>query len=580
MTRAAVPAAVNVPARDHQPRSSAAARVVVFGVLAVVAALAVGLLVASLVPGDVLAERLLGAAGEARTGAFTQELIAQIDGRLRLAAGALLFFSAGLVVWRGAFADLLHVTLEDFAWPRWPNQTDALAVGLPTLLAVGLRLPFLNQPMRYDESLTFNEFASRPLYYGLSFYPDPNNHLLNTLFMHVAYAGLGNQPWILRLPALIGGVLLVPATYGLTRLLSGQRGAALLAALLVSGSSYLVEYSTNARGYTLQALCFVVMLSLVTLAVRRDSPSALLLAALVGAVGAYALPTMLYGVLIAAAWFALEAWRVRLVRIRAGHLVVSGLLLGLVVVLAYLPVVLVSGADKLVTNRFVMPLDAAALVNELPGSLLRTWALWNRDVPLPIGAVLLLGFCFVSYGEIRRQRVPLGILALGICLALVLVQRVAPFERVWLFLLPLYLALASLGIVGLGALAGRWGNLVTWLACLFAFMLALAVLRSGSLLRSTETGTFTDAEAVALSLRGRLAAGDAVITTLPTSLPELQYYFPRAGLGIDTLVRPAADADHLYVVAAPDEVPVIPGWGPAEVVQRFSASVLFSFQRT
>jgi hypothetical protein len=99
-------------------------------------------------------------------------------------------------------------------------------------------------------------------------------------------------------------------------------------------------------------------------------------------------------------------------------------------------------------------------------------------------------------------------------------------------------------------------------------------------LRSTETGTFTDAEAVALSLRGGLAAGDAVITTLPTSLPELQYYFPRAGLGIDTLVRPAADADHLYVVAAPDEMPVIPGWGRAEVVQRFSASVLFSFQRT
>ncbi len=578
MTRAAAPAAVNVSARDHLPRSSAT-RVVVLAVLALVMALAIGLLLASLVPGDVLAGRLLGAAGEARTGAFTQELIAQIDARLRLAAGVLLLLTAGLVVWRGAFADLLHLTFDDFAWPRWPNQTDALAIGLPMLLTVGLRLPFLNQPMRYDESLTFNEFASRPLYYGLSFYPDPNNHLLNTLLMHVTYAGLGNQPWILRLPALIGGVLLVPATYGLTRVLSGQRGTALLAALLVAGSSYLVEYSTNARGYTLQALCFVVMLSLVTLAVRRDSPSALLPAALVGAVGAYALPTMLYGVLIAAAWFALEAWRVRLVRIRAGHLVVSGLLLGLVVMLAYLPVVLVSGADKLVSNRFVVPLDAAALVNELPGSLLRTWALWNRDVPLPIAAVLLLGFCFVSFGEIRRQRVPLGILALGTCVVLVVVQRVAPFERVWLFLLPLYLALASMGIVGLGALAGRWGNLVTWLACLFAFMLSIAVLRSGSVLRSTETGTFTDAEAVALSLRGRLGAGDAVVTTLPASLPELQYYFPRAGLGIEALVRPPAEAQHLYVVTSRDSGAAIPGWGRAEVLERFPQSEVLVLQR-
>src|SRR5439155_24862037 len=199
-------------------------------------------------------------------------------------------------------------------------RVEALAIGLAMLLAAGLRLAFMSQPMRYDEALTFNEFASRPLYYGLSFYPDPNNHLLNTLLMPVAYVGLGNQPWVLRLPAFVGGVLLVPATYGLSRLLYGHRGAALLAALLVAGSSYLVEYSTNARGYTLQALCFVIMLSLVTLAVRRDRLSALLLAALVAAVGAYAVPTMLYGIVVAAAWFGIEARRIHLSRIRPGHL--------------------------------------------------------------------------------------------------------------------------------------------------------------------------------------------------------------------------------------------------------------------
>src|SRR5437899_12048877 len=84
-------------------RRVSAAWVVVLGVLGLVAALAIGLLAASLVPGDVLAARLLGAAGEARTGAFTQELIAQIDARLRLAAGVLLVLTAGLAVYRGAF---------------------------------------------------------------------------------------------------------------------------------------------------------------------------------------------------------------------------------------------------------------------------------------------------------------------------------------------------------------------------------------------------------------------------------------------------------------------------------------------
>ena len=578
MTRAAAPAAVNVSARDRQPRGSAA-RVVVFGVLTLVAALAIGLLAASLVPGAVLVGRLLGAASATSGGAFTQELVAQIDSRLRLAAGVLFLLAAGVFVGRGAFADLVQTAFSDFAWPRRPERMEALAIGLPILLAIGVRLAFLNQPMRYDEALTFNEFASRPLYYGLSFYPDPNNHLLNTLLVHVAFAGLGNQPWVLRLPALIGGVLLVPATYGLTWVLNGQRGA-FLAALLVAGSSYLVEYSTNSRGYTLQALCFVVMLSLVTLAVKRDSRSALLLAALVAAVGAYAVPTMLYGIVIAAAWFSLEARRVHLIRIRTGHLVVSGLVLGLVSTLTYLPVVLVSGADRVVSNRFVVPLDAASLLNELPGSLLRTWAFWNRDVALPIAAVLVIGFGFASFREMRRGRVPLGLVALGVCLGLVLVQRVAPFERVWLFLLPLYLAIASAGLVGLGSVLGRWGNLVTWLACLFAFQLAIATLVSGSVLRSTETGTFADAAAVAYSLRGKLASGDAVVTTLPASLPELQYYFPKVGLPIDTLVRPPEQAEHVYVVAAPDDVPAIPGWGRPEQLQRFPGSVVLALQKS
>ena len=162
--------------------------------------------------------------------------------------------------------------------------------------------------MRYDEALTFNEFASRPLYYALSFYPDPNNHLLNTLLMHFSAGALGSAPWVLRLPAFVAGVLLVPATYALAQLLYGPR-AAFLSAVLVAVSSYLVEYSTNSRGYTLQALGFVALLGLVIVAVRRDSPTALLLAALVAALGAYAVPTMFYGVVVAAIWLGIQMRR-------------------------------------------------------------------------------------------------------------------------------------------------------------------------------------------------------------------------------------------------------------------------------
>ncbi len=545
------------------PRPTAAHRVVLL-VLVLGAALGGLLLVLSLVPSPLLAGRLLGAAGEARTGAYTQELSASADARLRFAGVLVLVLVAGLAVTRAAFQDLVAATLRDAsARPRLTVAT-LLLVSIPTLFALVVRVPFLNQPMRYDEALSFNEFASRPLYYGLSFYPEPNNHLLNTLLMHAVFLVGGNQPWLLRLPALVAGVLLVPATYWLARLLYGP-SAAILAAVLVAASSYLIEYSTNARGYTLQALCFVTMLSLAIVAARRRSLSALLLASLVAVLGAYAVPTMLYGVAVVAVWLLIDR------RVAPRHLLASGLVLGLVTTVLYVPVMVISGPDKLAANRFVVPLTFAELPGELSHSLASTWAFWNRDVPWLLAALLVFGFCVTVVTEIRQRRVPLGVVALVVCLLLVLLQRVAPFERVWLFLLPLYLSIASAGLARF--VDGRLVGLV------FGGVLAYTTLTSGSILASTETGVFPDAEGVARSLAPRLAPDDAVMTQLPASLPELQYYFPRFGLPITVLVRVPDEAQNLWVIEPPGASPSVAGWPNVTEVQRFPSGTLFELKR-
>jgi Dolichyl-phosphate-mannose-protein mannosyltransferase len=526
------------------------------------------MLVASQVPSETLTGRLLRATSETRTGTYTQELQAHLDERLRFAGLLLVALTVALVLVRGAVEDLIASCLKARAGPlQCPARRVVLEIALPMALAVGLRAVFLNQPMRYDEALSFNEFASRPLYYGLSFYPDPNNHLLNTLLVHILAGALGNQPWVLRLPAFLGGVLLVPATYALGRLLYG-RGSAVVGATLVAVTSYIVEYSTNSRGYTLQALAFVVVVTLVMRAGRRGSLSALGLAAVVSAAGAYALPTMLYGVAIAAAMLILARPSTT---IRPAHLVASGLVLGLFVVVLYLPVMLVSGPDKLLANRFVVSLAGSELAAELPRSLGSTWALWNRDIPLPLVLVLIAGFVVASARDLRSLRVPPGVLAAGVCLVLVLVQRVAPFERVWLFLMPLYLVVAGAGLA-----LFIDGRLV---AILFGAILGYTTLSGGSILRSTETGAFPDAEAVTRTLTGRLAAQDAVITQVPASLPELQYYFARAGLPIDVLVRPPDAAARVYAVVPVAARPLVDGWGEPRPIQRFAGSDLVELGR-
>jgi hypothetical protein len=317
---------------------------------------------------------------------------------------------------------------------------------------------------------------------------------------------------------------------------------------------------------------------------------------------------MLYGVGVVAAWLAVGLPRAGLRRIRLGHLVVSGLVLGLAVLLLYLPVILISGPDKLAGNRFVVPLDGAELVRELPRSLGQTWAFWNRDLPLPVSAMLVVGFALATLRDLGLGRllrwlrldkagyaaeagsdastrnappgirsdgsgrtVPLGLLAAGVCLALVVGQRVAPFERVWLFLLPLYF------VIAVGGLPWRVDGRL--LAAAVGALLGIATLTSGSVPRSDETGTFADAEAVAQTLRGRLAAEDAVLSTLPASLPELQYYFPRAGLPTSTLVRVPQQAEHLYVVAPGGATPTVDGWTEPREVARLPASSVYVLRR-
>lgn len=76
---------------------------------------------------------------------------------------------------------------------------------------------------------------------------------------------------MIRLPAFIAGVLVVPASYLAARVLYNKR-AALLAAALVASSSYLVEYSANARGYSMICLFFMLLPALAAYIIRTWSP--------------------------------------------------------------------------------------------------------------------------------------------------------------------------------------------------------------------------------------------------------------------------------------------------------------------
>jgi hypothetical protein len=424
-----------------------------------------------------------------------------------------------------------------------------LAAGCAILVgAVALRIAYLDVPLRYDEATTYDNFVSKPLYVALANYATPNNHLLHTFLAKVSVGILGEEAWAIRLPALLAGIALVPATFAFARVFYG-RVAALLAAALVAASSTLVEYSTNARGYTLVALATLVVLLAGARALECDSIGAWAVIAVVGALGLYAVPIMVYPLGGTFLWIAVSG---RLAGTAVGTLLarigVTALVATILTLLLYAPVYAASGVRSVTANEFVEPRTWSTLLDLFPRHVSDTAGTWTRDLPLAAAIVLGVGLLagIVASPWISRFPVPVVVAVVAWAVVVVAAQRVVPYTRVWLFLVPLTAATA----------AGFYGWLLErrpWTARAGpAFAVAVAV--AGSLLvldrdsvrESRETGALLDAPAIAAVLAQRVEPGDRILATGSDTI--LEYYLERDGLEAGPLLYTTEASSRTYVV--------------------------------
>jgi hypothetical protein len=249
-----------------------------------------------------------------------------------------------------------------------------------------------------------------------------------------------------------------------------------------------------------------------------------------------------YGIGAVVVWLAaslMAEGRRRQLRTR---LLPSLVLLGALSALLYAPVIAVSGAGSLVHNSFVAPQSWSYFAHHLPGSLQATFSRWHRDQPVVLWVVLAVAFVagVVLHRRVARVKVS-PILGVVVFIPPVLAfQHVVPFERVWLFLLPLYFMTAGAGLVALGRRFGVWRHR-RWVVpvCAAALCISLAgeALASRDVPHSEDTSTFRDAPAVATFLVGYLKPGDRLLVSPPADL-VLEYYLDAAGL----------DAGHLLYV--------------------------------
>jgi 4-amino-4-deoxy-L-arabinose transferase-like glycosyltransferase len=421
---------------------------------------------------------------------------------------------------------------------------EGLALAVILVVATAVRLYYVRTvSMRGDEAFTFNEYASKSLD-DVFVYTFPNNHVLYTLLVHGATRTLGPEPWVVRLPALLAGLALIPATYALARRLC-DGAAGILAAALVASSDVLISYSANGRGYTLLALFAVVLASIASRLVEGGRPRDWAAFTVLTPLGFLTIPIMLYPFGGIVTWMVL-AWLAAKIRgrptLRLDRLACAVMVAGLLTVVLYLPVVSRSGVESVVANRIVAPRRFEEVVRELPGSLAAVWIQWNLDLPRVVAwglvaawALSLIGLALARGGCGAPSA--LTLIVFGWTLAVVLAQRVVPFDRVWLFLLPFYAACVASGV----------GSIVGWLpgirpsrksvACsVLAVLLALGqtalVVRNGEIPTEAARLSLNHGEQIARELKARLRPGDAVIAELPCDAP-LKYDLILQGIPVE-----------------------------------------------
>ena len=365
-----------------------------------------------------------------------------------------------------------------------------------------LRLPGLGDALDHDEAYTWEAFASRSLSTMTTHYPVPNNHIFHTLLVHASTALFGEGELPMRLPALLAGLLAIPATWWLARAVPGAGWVPVLAAWVVALSPDHASWSQVARGYTLivlfSAICGGALLRAQLSRERVWWP----VYALTLFLAIYTQPSAaLLGVGLGA-WSLGQALRSGQRPVLTSALAAHGAV-GVALLVAYAPIL-----ERVIAAGRTWGIDLHAGSFVAFGGLL-------ADVARQTGVVVLI-LAVLGAVCLRRQSAHVFWLFAGLLIAafgVPLVHGVAPQPRGYLFLLPWFATIAAIGAGRLAA--GRRRTLIV-----VALLLSLGLFSGLDALLHRDRPGWRD---LGQSLTARTLRGEIIVAPFRMDV-EVQYY--------------------------------------------------------
>jgi hypothetical protein len=214
----------------------------------------------------------------------------------------------------------------------------------------------------------------------------------------------------------------------------------------------------------------------------------------------------------------------------------------------YSPVILFgSGFSSIIGNEIVKALSWSTFLENLDPRLLKAWNKWMIGIG-PIVEYIFLGGFLISvlfYRKVSQQklRLPLQVfLALAVAVLLVL-QRVSPLPRIWIYLEAFYLMFAAAGLVWLLDLPLRKiaGHTLTGRILSLAIPLVFVAASANMLIARAQNPVYRDLDLLPESyaadyIAGHLRPQDTIVATGPVDI-QTAYYLSLHGISFDRFYK-------------------------------------------
>jgi hypothetical protein len=298
----------------------------------------------------------------------------------------------------------------------------------------------LAMPLQYDEWFSFRYFSRNGFWVILSNYEVPNNHIFYNLFAGF-FVKLPFDPEVtMRLPSLLASMITTWYFFKLCKACF-KDGVSILLLLFVLTSYPYIVYSFEARGYSfINLFCILLMYfsyKLCKAYERRFYRTGLIMALWLGM---WTVPTFIYpafSIMSVLTLYVLFQKKGSALRLFIKDVFVAVIL----VVLSYVPVILFNSASKLfnpnggATRFWLKQPNVVEVILKHLKSVCEY--LFYREEFLPVISVLvLIGVIFYLSKKGNDSFIPFLSAAMFFSpLAILVLHRVIPFERIWLFLI-------------------------------------------------------------------------------------------------------------------------------------------------